>query len=69
MNFKQINNQKFSELSMDSNKVYFVNYDMVQSELMLSNGGPYDENLLATSRVFNEYFGSGLSIIFQEIRI
>ena len=62
--------KKFSELSMDSNKVYFVNYDMVQSELMmLSNVGPYDENLLATSRVFNEYFGSGLSsIIFQEIR-
>ena len=62
--------KKFSELSMDSNKVYFVNYDMVQSELMmLSNVGPYDENLLATGRVFNEYFGSGLSsIIFQEIR-
>ena len=33
--------KKFSELSMDSNKVYFVNYDMVQSELMmLSNVGP-----------------------------
>ena len=62
--------KKFSELSMDSNKVYFVNYDMVQSEMMmLSNAGPYDENLLATSKVFNEYFGSGLSsIIFQEIR-
>ena len=62
--------KKFSELSMDSNKVYFVNYDMVQSELMmLSNVGTYDENLLATGRVFNEYFGSGLSsIIFQEIR-
>ena len=62
--------RKFSELSMDSNKVYFVNYDMVQAELMmLSNAGSYDENLIATSRVFNEYFGSGLSsIIFQEIR-
>ena len=62
--------KKFSELSMDSNKVYFINYDMVQSELMmLSNVGTYDENLLATGRVFNEYFGSGLSsIIFQEIR-
>ena len=62
--------RKFSELSMDSNKVYFVNYDMVQAELMmLSNAGSYDENLIATSRIFNEYFGSGLSsIIFQEIR-
>jgi len=62
--------KNFKELSMDSNKVYFVNYDMVQSELMmLSNAGLYNENILATSRVFNEYFGSGLSsIIFQEIR-
>ena len=62
--------KKFLELSMDSNKVYFVDYDMVQSELMmLSNVGPYDEKLLASGRVFNEYFGSGLSsIIFQEIR-
>ena len=29
--------KKFTELSMDSNKVYFVNYDMVQSELMMLN--------------------------------
>jgi len=62
--------KKFTELSMDSNKVFFVNYDMVQSELMmLSNAGLYDENFYATTNVFNEYFGSGLSsIIFQEIR-
>ena len=45
--------KKFTELSMDSNKVYFVNYDMVQSELiMLSNAGKYDESILSTSRGF-----------------
>ena len=62
--------KKFKELPTNSNKVYFVNYDMVQSELMmLSNVGSYDQNLSATTKLFNEYFGSGLSsIVFQEIR-
>lgn len=60
----------FPELATDENKVYFVNYDMVQSEIsFMSKVGGYDEALLPTTRVFNEYFGSGLSsIIFQEIR-
>jgi len=62
--------KEFPELTMDNNKVYFVNYDMVQSEvMMLSNAGPYNKDFAATTNVFNEYFGSGLSsIIFQEIR-
>lgn len=62
--------KQFTELNMESNKVYFVNYDMVQSEvMMLSNAGAYNKDLAATTTVFNEYFGSGLSsIIFQEIR-
>jgi predicted Zn-dependent peptidase len=62
--------KKFPELKTETNKVYFVNYDMVQTEvLMLSNVGPYNKDLTATSNIFNEYFGSGLSsIIFQEIR-
>jgi len=62
--------REFKELEMDNNKVYFVNYDMVQSEvMMISNAGAYNKDLASTTRVFNEYFGSGLSsIIFQEIR-
>ncbi len=62
--------KEFPELKMESNKVYFVNYDMVQSEvMMLSNAGTYNKDFAATTNVFNEYFGSGLSsIIFQEIR-
>ncbi|MGB0881649.1 MAG: M16 family metallopeptidase [Vicingaceae bacterium] len=62
--------KEFTELTMESNKVYFVNYDMVQSEvMMLSNAGPYQKDLAATTNVFNQYFGGGLSsIIFQEIR-
>jgi len=62
--------KEFPELTMDKNTVYFVNYDMVQSEvMMLSNAGAYNQDFAATTNVFNEYFGSGLSsIIFQEIR-
>ena len=62
--------KEFPELKSEKNKVYFVNYDMVQTEvLMLSNVGSYNKDLTATSNVFNEYFGSGLSsIVFQEIR-
>lgn len=62
--------KQFTELPTESNKVYFVNYDMVQSEvMMLSNAGTYNKDLAATTNVFNEYFGGGLSsIIFQEIR-
>ncbi|MCF6346695.1 MAG: insulinase family protein [Flavobacteriaceae bacterium] len=51
-------------------QVYFTNYDMVQSELIfVSKGEQFDAKKLALSRVFNAYFGSGLSsIVFQEIR-
>jgi zinc protease len=50
--------------------VYFVDYDMVQSEIMLiSKGDTFNEEKMAASRLFNTYFGSGLSsIVFQEIR-
>ena len=50
--------------------VYFTNYDMVQSELIfVGKGDKFDTKKLALSRVFNAYFGSGLSsIVFQEIR-
>jgi zinc protease len=61
---------KFAELPIDKNKVYFVDYDMVQSEIMLlGKGSGFSEALLPTSNMFNQYFGGGLSsIVFQEIR-
>lgn len=51
-------------------KVYFVHYDMVQVELMfISKTGAFDVKNMAYNRLFNTYFGSGLSsIMFQEIR-
>jgi zinc protease len=62
--------KQFTEMTMENNQVYFVHYDMVQTEvMMLSNAGHYNKNLTATSTVFNQYFGGDLSsIIFQEIR-
>lgn len=61
---------KYPELPMTENKVYYVNYDMVQTEiLMISRGNKLDLDLLPAAYIFNEYFGAGLSsIVFQEIR-
>ena len=43
---------------------------MVQSEIsMISRVTNYNQDLIAPARIFNQYFGSGLSsIVFQEIR-
>lgn len=51
-------------------KVFFVDYDMVQSELvMVAKGDKFDPKKMAEAQLFNTYFGSGLSsIVFQEIR-
>jgi predicted Zn-dependent peptidase len=60
----------YTELDMTENKVYYVNYDMVQTEIALvSRDDKLDLGLLPAGYIFNEYFGSGLSsIVFQEIR-
>lgn len=52
------------------NNVYFVDFDMVQSEMLfISKGDTFDPEKMAISNVFNSYFGSGLSsIVFQEMR-
>ena len=61
--------KKYTEKETGGN-VYFVDYDMVQSEmLLLAKGAEFDAKKMAISRLFNTYFGSGLSsIVFQEIR-
>lgn len=60
----------YLELPTEKNTVYYVNYDMVQTELMMmSKGGLFNVADLPYASLFNEYFGSGLSsIVFQEIR-
>lgn len=62
--------KKVYEQNEIGGNVYFVDYDMVQSEmLLLAKGAEFDSEKMAASRLFNTYFGSGLSsIVFQEIR-
>ena len=51
-------------------KIYFVNYDMVQTEMSkIAKGSNVNVKNFGKINVFNEYFGRGLSsIVFQEIR-
>jgi len=60
----------YTYTTQDSNKVYFANYDMVQSEIRwLRNTGLYNKSDAANIQVFNNYFGGGMgSIVFQTIR-
>ncbi len=61
--------KKYTE-PQTANKVYFANYDMVQTEMArIAKGDKYNPKIAGTVSVFNSYFGSGLSsIVFQEIR-
>jgi predicted Zn-dependent peptidase len=61
---------KYPEIATETNKVYFVNFPMVQAEvMMLSKGDNYNVPQRIMSEWYNDYFGSGLSsIMFQEIR-
>ncbi|WP_046745560.1 M16 family metallopeptidase [Kordia zhangzhouensis] len=60
---------EYVELETGGN-VYFVDYDMVQAEMLfLAKGNPFKPENMAASTLFNTYFGAGLSsIVFQEIR-
>ncbi|SNR15720.1 M16 family metallopeptidase [Tenacibaculum jejuense] len=62
--------KKSYEYAKTGDNVYFVNYDMVQAEMLfLAKGEEFDPQKMAVSTLFNTYFGSGLSsIVFQEIR-
>jgi zinc protease len=60
----------FPEIDHEENLVYFVHHDMIQADMLLvSKDSRYSPDLMASGRIFNEFYGSGLSsVIFQEIR-
>ncbi len=62
--------KKYSELDNASTKVYVVDYDMKQVEIiMMSKSDKYDPKAIPEIRIFNEYFGGSMaSIVFQELR-
>ena len=61
----------FTHQEQEGNKVYFVDFPMVQAEVMLISKGTEKFNLeeYIMAELYNTYFGYGLSsIVFQEIR-
>ncbi len=60
----------FQRTETNTTNVYVVDFDMKQAEiLMLSKSGLYDKELIPQVRMFNEYFGSGMSsVVFQDMR-
>ena len=68
--FNQIPEPKVFEEVATNRKVYWTDYDMVQTEIvLLAKGGEYDMQNAPEVRMYNQYFGGGMnSIVFQEIR-
>lgn len=61
----------FTRIETSENKVLFVDYPMVQAEIMWLHKSTtgYDPNKAPMITLFNEYFGGGMSsIVFQTIR-
>nr|WP_262905397.1 M16 family metallopeptidase [Hymenobacter nitidus] len=63
-------NKDFAEQPLKDRKVYWVDYNMVQAEILfLTKGDVYDKSIVPTVSLYNEYFGGGMgSIVFQELR-
>lgn len=61
---------KYTFRNPSKNEVYWIDYNMVQAEIMILNPSDlYSNELVTASAVFNEYFGGSMSsIVFQEIR-
>ena len=62
--------EPFREIAQEENRVYIVDYDMTQAELlMLSRDKLYDAGQIPLITLFNEYYGGGMSsVVFQELR-
>ncbi|BDD09653.1 zinc protease [Fulvitalea axinellae] len=62
--------KEYKELAIDSDRVFYSNYDMAQTEMiMFGDDQIFDPALMPMASLFNQYFGGGLSsIVFQEIR-
>lgn len=60
----------FEQQDNKENNIYVVDYEMKQVEiLMLAKSEKYNKNNSTIRRLFNEYFGGGMSsIVFQELR-
>ncbi|HVZ38632.1 MAG TPA: insulinase family protein [Candidatus Kapabacteria bacterium] len=61
---------QYQRNDMKESTVYFVNYDMVQTEVIwTSKSNPFDARVIPVASLFNEYYGGGMSsVIFQILR-
>jgi zinc protease len=61
---------EFKMQDVASSNVYWADYDMVQAEIMfLSKEQAFGTEQIPMARMFNEYFGGGMSSpVFQELR-
>jgi len=61
---------KYTEETIENNRVYFVHYEMVQANMIiLAMDEKFSPELLGPAKLFNEYYGGSMaSIVFQEIR-
>jgi zinc protease len=56
----------YPEADFNSNQVYFIDYDMVQTNfLWVDKTGMFDPQMLPYVNLYNDYYGN---IVFQEIR-
>ncbi|MDA3928813.1 MAG: insulinase family protein [Prolixibacteraceae bacterium] len=62
--------KEFKQSNPEGNKVYVVDFDINQANiLMVSNGDEFSKEMMPIARIYNEFYGSGLSsVVFQEIR-
>ncbi|MBE9486604.1 MAG: insulinase family protein [Chloroflexi bacterium] len=60
----------FEQLEMTENTIYVVDYDMKQVEIiMLSKSEPFNPKNAPIRRLFNEYYGGGMSsVVFTTLR-
>lgn len=63
------NEKEFTQQEL-GNKVFFVDFDMKQVEIvMISRGEHYDISKLPVINLYNVYFGGGMSgVVFQDLR-
>jgi len=68
--FETEGNDNFKEIDYKKEYVFWTNFDMVQTEIiLLSKLELLDNAKTAAISLFNQYFGGGMnSIVFQEIR-
>lgn len=62
--------KEYTILPSDSNRVFWMDYDMVQTDMYFtSRSVTYDSTLLVPANLFNEYMGGNMSsVVFQELR-